>query len=179
MTVRPNFTHTGIYARDIESMATFYKQVLGLIETDRGVGITVSRKLVFLSSDPAHHHQFVLVDGRPDGVPSTVNQLSFLVKSLDEVREIKRLAESYGVRDSKTVNHGNAWSLYFDDPEENLVEIYTETPWYVPQPFADAVDLEKSDAEILEETRLRCLRDPGMMPVETWRTEMRKKLAAD
>ena len=111
MTVRPTLTHAGIYTRDLEAMAVFYKQVLGLIETDRGVGITVPRSLIFLSSDPAHHHQFVLSDGRPAGVPSTVNQISFLVKSLDEMRAIKRQAENHGVRDGTTVNHGNAWSL--------------------------------------------------------------------
>ena len=179
MTVRPTLTHAGIYTRDLEAMAVFYKQVLGLIETDRGVGITVPRSLIFLSSDPAHHHQFVLSDGRPAGVPSTVNQISFLVKSLDEMRAIKRQAENHGVRDGTTVNHGNAWSLYFHDPEENLIEIYAETPWYVPQPFADALDLAKSDTDILEETKLRCFRDPGVKPVETWRAELRNKLAVE
>jgi len=176
MTVRPTLTHTGVYTCDLERMATFYKDVLGLVETDRGIGITVPRSLIFLSSDPAHHHQFVLSDGRPEGVPSTVNQLSFLVKSLEEMREIKRNAQAGGVTRSNTVNHGNAWSFYFDDPEGNLVEIYAETPWYVPQPFADALDLDKSDAEILEETRLRCARDPGVVPVDVWRARFTEKL---
>ena len=170
-------THAGIYTRDLDAMADFYKQVLGLLETDRGVGVTVPRSLIFLSSDPSHNHQFVLSDGRPADVPSTVNQLSFLVKSLDEMREVKRRATQHGVVDSRAVNHGNAWSLYFDDPEGNLIEIYTDTQWYVPQPFADPLDLDRSDAEILEETRLRCARDPGVKTVEEWRSEMRRKLA--
>lgn len=177
MMVRPTLTHAGVYTRDLEGMAAFYKQVLGLVETDRGIGITVPRSLIFLSSDPAHHHQFVLSDGRPEGVPSTVNQLSFLVKSLEEMREIKRRAEDAGVSKHNAVNHGNAWSLYFHDPEDNLVEIYAETPWYVPQPFADALDLGKEDADILDETRARCARDPGVMPVETWRAQLSEKLA--
>ena len=178
MTVRPTLTHTGVYTRDLEGMADFYGKVLGLMVTDRGTGITVPRALIFMSSDPAHHHQFVLSDGRPEGVPSTVNQLSFLVKSLDEMREIKRRAEANGVARCSAVNHGNAWSLYFEDPEENLVEIYAETEWYVPQPFADALDLSESDADILEETRERCFRDPGVVPVATWRARLADRLAA-
>lgn len=176
-TVRPTLTHTGVYTRDLEGMADFYGKVLGLVITDRGIGITVPRALIFMSSDPAHHHQFVLSDGRPDGVPSTVNQLSFLVKSLDEMREIKRRAEANDAGRCSAVNHGNAWSLYFDDPEGNLIEIYAETPWYVPQPFADALDLSQPDDEILESTRVRCFQDPGVVPVETWRARMSERLA--
>jgi catechol 2,3-dioxygenase len=179
MKVRPTLTHAGVYTRDLEAMATFYTQVLGLVVTDRGIGITVPRALIFLSSDPAHHHQFVLSDGRPEGVPSTVNQISFLVQSLAEMREVKWQAEAYGIAKFVTVNHGNAWSLYFDDPEENFIEIYAETPWYVPQPFADKLDLSMSDVDILEATRERCFRDPGVTTVEEWRTEMRAKLASE
>lgn len=178
MTVRPTLTHAGIFTRDLEGMADFYKDVLGLVETDRGVGITIPRRLIFLSSDPAHHHQFVLSDGRPDDCPSTVNQLSFMVRSLDDLREIKARAERSGVVGAtRGTDHGNAWSLYFSDPEENLVEVYLETPWYVPQPHANPLDLNTSDAEILEATRLRCSQDPGMIPIETWREKMRERLA--
>lgn len=28
-------------------------------------------------------------------------------------------------------NHGNAWSIYFADPEGNRIELYTPSPWYV------------------------------------------------
>ena len=43
------------------------------------------------------------------------------------------------------MNHGNSWSLYFNDPEDNTVEIYMDTPWYVAQPFADDLDLDLPD----------------------------------
>jgi catechol 2,3-dioxygenase len=179
MTIRPVLTHTGVYTRDLEAMTAFYQQVIGLIVTDRGIGVTVPQALVFLSSDPAHHHQFVLSDGRPADAPSTVNQISFLVQSLGGLREVMRRAQDFGLTKFRTVNHGNAWSLYFDDPEENLLEIYAETEWYVPQPFADRLDLALPDDEIIEQTRVRCLQDPGVMPVEQWRATLREKLAVD
>jgi len=177
MTLRPAFTHAGVYTRDLEAMASFYKEVIGLIETDRGMGITLPVKLVFLSSDPAHHHQFVLSDGRADTGDSTINQLSFLVKSLDEMREIRRRVRAYGLDKFRMVNHGNAWSLYFPDPEGNLIEIYTDSPWYVPQPFSHPLDLDQSDEEILRATEEYCRAAGGMMPIEDWRAAMRDQLA--
>ena len=179
MTVRPTLTHAGVHTRDLEAMASFYKDVLGLVETDRGTGITVPRALIFLSSDPLHHHQFVLSDGRgPDG-PSTVNQISFLVRSLDDIREIRERARNRGVPKIRGVNHGNAWSLYFYFPEENPIEIYAESPWYVPQPHANPLDLDKTNDDILKETEENCRQDPGMIPVETWRSNMRDRLTRE
>ena len=39
------------------------------------------------------------------------------------------------------MNHGNAWSLYFTDPEGNGLECFVDSPFHVTQPYADRLDL--------------------------------------
>jgi catechol 2,3-dioxygenase len=66
------------------------------------------------------------------------------------------------------MNHGNALSIYFEDLEGNTVEVHLDTPWYVPQPHGDPLDLEKPDAEIWAQTEAACRADPQFEPVQQW-----------
>ena len=122
--------------------------------------------LVFLSSDPDEHHQLVLVSGRPeDATFSTVMQLSFKVDSLADDARSRASARSPRVRpDLFGLNHGNAWSIYCKDPEGNTVEVYVDTPWYVPQPFGHPLDLTKDDADDLRGDRGRVPRHRRLPP---------------
>jgi catechol 2,3-dioxygenase len=164
----PNLSHFGVYCWDIESMAVFYRKVFDLVETDRGQGITFQMTIVFLSADPDQHHQLALATGRQVGAPSSVMQLSFKVQAIDHLREARLRALSQGAKNLRGLNHGNALSIYFDDPEGNLVEVYLNTPWYVTQPHGDPLDLEKSDTEIWSETERACRADPTFKPVAEW-----------
>ena len=74
-----------------------------------------------------------------------------------------------GATQMRGLNHGNALSIYFADPEGNTVEVYVDTPFYVAQPHGDPLDLEKSDAEILAETEAICRADPTFMPLDQWK----------
>src|SRR3546814_7303865 len=51
------------------------------------------------------------------------------------------------------LNHGNAWSVYFDDPENNKVEVYVDTPFHTPQPCGEPLNLDLSEADLLAETK--------------------------
>jgi catechol 2,3-dioxygenase len=145
-------------------MLRFYTEVLGLTVTDRGQGITFKNELAFLSSDPEKHHQMALASGRPkEATFSTVMQASFAVGSLDDLRAIKARALANGASDMRALDHGNAWSIYFKDPEGNTVEVYLDSPFHVPQPHGDPLDLGKSDEEILRTTETACRKDPGFM----------------
>jgi catechol 2,3-dioxygenase len=77
----------------------------------------------------------------------------------------------------RTVSHGNAWSIYFLDPEGNRLEAYLHTPFYVPQPHGEPLDLAKSDAAILQETEAACAKDPGFMPREAFAAKVAARLA--
>lgn len=173
---RPNLSHVGIYVVDIDKIEAFYCKALDLIVTDRGVGNRFKNRLVFMSSQPSAHHQLALASGRAPGSPSTVMQLSFKVPSLDQLRSVREKALANGARDLFGLNHGNAWSIYFNDPEDNLVEVYVDTPFYVPQPHGDPLDLAKSDEEIFRETEAACRHEPGFLLVADWERQMQQRL---
>lgn len=168
MATTPQLSHFGIFVRDIDAMTRFYTEVFALRLTDQGVGRNFKTRLHFLSGSADQHHQLVLAAGRAAEGPSTVMQMSFKVDTIDELRRLRSLALAGGATQMRGMNHGNALSIYFADPEGNTVEVYLDTPWYVPQPHGDPLDLEKSDAEIWAETEAVCRADPGFAPVDEW-----------
>lgn len=167
---RPTPSHFGIYVADLPRMVSFYTEVFGLTVTDRGVGRTFRNELVFMSASEDQHHQLVLASGRPEEARfSTVMQISMMVPDIQSIRDIRDAALARGATAMRGLNHGNALSIYFSDPEGNTVEVYVDTPYYVAQPHGDPLDLSKSDEEIMKETEEICRRDPTFMPVEEWR----------
>ncbi|WP_317451387.1 VOC family protein [Gordonia jinghuaiqii] len=165
---QPTLSHFGIFCRELDAMVAFYTSVFGMVETDRGEGKTMPFTIAFLSGNPTQHHQLALASGRAPGSPSTVMQLSFKVKTIDDLREAWARAESQGATKIRGLNHGNALSIYFSDVENNTVEVYLDTPWYVEQPHGDPLDLSQSDDEIWEQTEQVCRTDPTFMTVEDW-----------
>lgn len=168
MSTHPQLAHFGIFVRDIEAMTRFYTRVFGLCLTDQGFGRNFKAPLHFLSGSPSQHHQLVLAGGRPADAPSTIMQLSFKVAAIDDLRRVKASALAEGATQMRGMNHGNALSIYFSDLEDNTVEVYLDTPWYVPQPHGDPLDLDKPDDALWAETEAICRADPGFMPVADW-----------
>ena len=110
---RPQLRHLGIHVRDLAAMEAFYTKVLDLVATDRGAGQTFKNDFVFLTGSPDQHHQLVLVSGRAGDGPSTLNQISFRVATLDELKAMNGRVRQAGVAPIRPVNHGNALSIYF------------------------------------------------------------------
>ena len=176
-TPKPRLTHMAIFTYDLEKMVDFYTRVIGLVVSDRGTASSGKAQMVFMSSDPHEHHQFVLATGRPDYASfSIAQQISFLVNSLDELRTMHDRVAAEGMNITRTVNHGNAWSVYFEDPERNRIEIYAHTPWHVPQPHAHPFDITLSNEEIMKQTEAHCRADPGFMSVAEREKVMAKRL---
>ncbi len=171
------FSHVGLFVMEMARMADFYTRVLGFAVTDEGkLG---ESRLTFLSRDPADHHQIVLVEGRPEGLPDRiVNQVSFRLDSLADLQRFHRRVRDEGARELVAVSHGNAWSIYFRDPEGNRIEVFTDSPWHVPQPVREPLDLDRPEAEILRETEAFCRSRPGFKPMQEWRAEIARKIAA-
>ena len=179
MTARPvpALSHFGIFVEDVDAMTDFYTSVFGFQLTDKGVGRNFKFTLHFLSSSASQHHQLVLASGKAPGSPSTVMQLSFKVQSLDEMRRIQGIALARGAAGMRGMNHGNALSIYFNDPEGNTIEVYMDTPWHIPQPHGDPLDLERSDAEIWAETEKICRADPGFMMADQWAERFAERMS--
>lgn len=140
--------HVGIYVDDLMKQRDFYTRVMGLTIADEDLE---QRHMVFLSTDPiAEHHEFVLMQGRVTTDDARViQQISFKVPSIDDLRDFKRRLEDEHLTIERIVSHGNAFGMYFFDPEGNRIEVYYKTGFPVPQPHGDQLDLEQSDEELL------------------------------
>jgi catechol 2,3-dioxygenase len=174
--IHARLAHVGIYAHDKPLLERFYTTVLGLMVTDSGTARS-GMELTFMSSSPNNHHQLVIVGGRPDTSGfNPINQISFMVDSLDDLRVVHHRALENGATDMRVTSHGNAWSCYFKDPEGNTVEAYLDTPFHVPQPHGEPLDLSKSNDEIMRQTEASCRADPGFMMMTDFQKSMASRL---
>ncbi len=171
------FSHVGINVTDLARMEDFYTRVLGLLVSDRGE-LPNGATLVFLSRNADEHHQVVLATGRPPGVEhNVVNQMSFKVPALGDLQAMYRRLKDEGVKEFRVVTHGNAWSVYFPDPEGNRVEIFVDTPWHTPQPLAEPFDIEAPADRIIAETEALCRNRPGFASRADWRASQVARMA--
>ena len=124
--------------------------------------------------------RLVLVGGM-DNDPQFMfaDHLAFRVDGIDAVRAVKARLEEAGVEGVAPVSHGNAWSVYFTDPEGNGIECFTDTPFHVAQPYLEGLPIEMSNDEILEHTRAELAGKPEFQPIEEYRAAMEAKLTAE
>ena len=175
----PSLAHCGVFVRDLDAMARFYREVFDMQETDRGEGRTFRRTIAFLSSRADQHHQLALATGRGADAPSTVMQLSFKVQTLEHLREARRRALARGATQMRGLNHGNAISIYFRDPEGNRLEVFFDTPWYCTQPLRVPVDLEQADDALLAQSEAIARKQPDFVPRAQWVESMRARMRRD
>ncbi|MCY4229971.1 MAG: VOC family protein [Alphaproteobacteria bacterium] len=161
------WSHIVLYVEDKERMLAFYTDMLGFEVTDRGpVRLNDDREIVFLSQDPEEHHQIALLDGRTESGPSnSVNHAAFRIDNLAALRKISVALEAEGISYNPRT-HGNSWSIYFEDPERNGIEIFCNTPWKVAQPQTVAWDPALSDDELVLWTEQRFRDEPGFAPTD-------------
>src|SRR2546427_5263737 len=139
--------HVGLFCNALMKMRDFYSRVMGLTITDEDL----KRGICFLSADPrAEHHELALARAKEPGQKTqNVQQVSFKVGSLDDVRAFYHRLRDQGMKIDRTVTHGIACSVYFYDPEDNRVELYYTTPYRVRQPFGEHIDLDEPDEKLL------------------------------
>lgn len=170
------FSHVGFFVTDMEKMADFYSRVMGFFITDKGV--LKGKAITFLSRDPREHHQIVLVAGRTPDSHLNINQISFRVRSLGELKAFYAQLVAAGAKGMEPVIHGNSWSIYFRDPEGNRIEAFADTDWYISQPFKEVLDLTLPEQEIRDFTRDYCKTRAGYKPIAEWHAEMAAMMAA-
>jgi catechol 2,3-dioxygenase-like lactoylglutathione lyase family enzyme len=183
-------SHVGLGCFDLARMEDFYTRVLGMTVTDRGDVADGMASLVFLTTDPAEHHQLVLASGRTEGgvldgpvlggsFGAAIFQLSFRLEDLATLRRVQQRLAAEGNTNFVPLNHGNSWSLYTRDPEGNAIELVVDSPWFVHQPKGEYLDLSLDDDEILRQTEALCRASGDCRPYDAWRAEVARRIAAD
>jgi catechol-2,3-dioxygenase len=144
--------HIGIHVNDLMKQRDFYTRVMGLKIADEDLE---GRGMVFLSAHAEEeHHELVLIKGRSAASDvQLINQISFKVDSLAELKAFRRLFLDEKMTIQRTVSHGNAFGMYALDPEGNTIEVYCKTGFPVPQPHGDPIDLEASEETLLDIAR--------------------------
>ena len=132
-------SHVGVFVKDLDEMTKFYCDTLGLTESHRN-----EDRMVFLTADIAKEdHEVVLVRGR-DGDSKIIQQLSFRVGTIEDVRAYYQTFQQTGVPIQQTVSHGAGASCYFYDPEGNRIEIFADITVEGGRGYRGPIDLERS-----------------------------------
>jgi catechol 2,3-dioxygenase len=139
--------HIGLYVRDIDRMAAFYRDFMGMQVTKR----SPNGNAVFLSAEPsAVDHEIALMAGRTDDSdPRFIQQISLRVETLDDLRDFKRRILEAGYQIDSIVTHLSAIGCYFFDPEGNRTEVF----WLTGRPswvmVGIPIDIDRPDADVL------------------------------
>jgi catechol-2,3-dioxygenase len=120
--------HVVIKVRDLEKAKRFYCGFLGMKvgnESPRGM---------FLRFDDYHHDIAIFKTG-PDADLPKQNQVglvhvALVVDSLETVKSWYARCKALGVPIVGTADHAVTNSMYFQDPEGNVLEIYCEVAEY-------------------------------------------------
>ncbi len=171
------FSHAVLYVRDLEAMLDFYGRVLGFAVSDRGPldprnpGLDIA----FLTQVGTDHHQLAFVPVRGEGASTTLDHLAFRVESLSDVQAMAaRLAADGRATEVAPINHGNAWSVYFKDPEGNRIEVFCDSPFHVQQPQVRPLDLSLDEDGQRRATEQQFGGEPGFGSMAGFRETQRR-----
>lgn len=134
--------HIVLRVTDMERSKRFYEDVMKLpvvAQNERG--------MVFFSADVKdNHHMVALMPGKPGAtMPSPdhigMQHVSFELSSFAELQAAYQTLKQEGVNISYTTFHGISKSVYFQDPDGNMLEFYCNVPEAeyrksVPNPYS-------------------------------------------
>ncbi len=134
--------HLVLRVKDVERSKRFFTEMLNLpvvAENERG--------MVFFSTDVEDNHHMLAIMPSKEGaaMPSPdhvgMQHLSFELSTFAELQDAYRRFKENGVNIDHTVYHGVSKSVYFNDPDGNLFEVYCNVPpeeykKSVPHPYS-------------------------------------------
>ena len=103
----------------------------------------------FLSSRPREesHHEIAMFSN------PQLAHLAFKVESLAALKQFYQKIVGRGIPIRFQFLHGISFAFYFQDPEENLIEVYWSTGVDYPQPCAQETDLTRTEEELMQELK--------------------------
>ena len=105
--------HIALVCRDPEETHRFYGEHLGF-------------RLVCTEVQTGQPESFDTAISTGLGLPAWVNHIA-LRRSLDELPAIKARLEEHGVAPTMEIDHGWCTSLYYTDPNGNMIEFCADT----------------------------------------------------
>lgn len=172
------WSHAVIYVRNLDAMIDFYRDVLGFQVSDRGPldPDNPGLELAFISQVGSDHHQLAFAPVRGEGPSTTLDHMAFKVDSLADVKAMAEKLQGDGRASGiSAVSHGNAWSVYFKDPEDNSVEIFCDSPFHVRQPQVRTWDFSMSEEELRRATEEQFGGEPEFKPIDEYYAERRRR----
>lgn len=139
MTVTGKLMITGLYhvclhAKNPTQMAEFYRDVMGMqiVSTIDNPDV----QMISLSSRPSEEAHEIVFTSRPE-----LAHVAFKVDTLADLRAFYQHIVEQGLPIKTALNHGVSLAFYFQDLEDNLIEIYWPTDLASKQPDSYPIDL--------------------------------------
>jgi catechol-2,3-dioxygenase len=141
--------HVGMYAKNPASLAEFYRDVMGMKIVDRSDASHPAGASAFLSSRPGEEFHQIAMFSNPE-----LAHRAFKVGSLAALKRFYRKIVGGGIPIKFEFLHGVSFAFYFEDPEGNVIEVFWRTGLEYPQPFAQKIDLTKTEEELVKELKV-------------------------
>ena len=145
MSAKVKLGHVAMPAQDPQRLATFYSDLLGLEQHLAGT-ISQMGSFVFLRD----HAETPLTVGFM--TRAEARHVAWEVESIAALRALYAEAQARSIPMAFAMNHGVTVSIYLNDPEGNVFELYWPTGYDVPGVFTRPLDLtlfEQPDDKIL------------------------------
>ena len=116
--------HVALATRDVQAMRDWYVEVLGGTVPFEGPGIA------FISYDD-EHHRIALVElpglDERSGAPRVgMHHIAFTFADLGDLLATYRRLKAAGIEPYWPINHGVTTSIYYQDPEGNVIEFQVD-----------------------------------------------------
>ena len=121
--------HVVLKVRDLDRSEAFYTSVLGLAVTGRLPG----RMVFFAVPGNTDSHDLGLWKAGPDAAPPSSKQVGLFhvawqVEREEDLRAFHDSLVARGIPVRSTMDHGANLSVYFEDPDGNMLEVTYEKP---------------------------------------------------
>ena len=121
--------HLVLRVKDLQRSKKFFTEILGLPQVgDNGKG------MLFFSTDVKDNHHMLAIREAPESAPPPeperggMEHVAYELGSFAELQEAYRIFKAHNVKVQMMVYHGIAKSIYFEDPDGNVLEVYCNVP---------------------------------------------------